>query len=99
MSDIVKWGILAGVIVLAVGVIIGTGAWGAIVGLFANSEIGVVISKGVDILSSSLILGRQSLNNFFYPPVLSSAIIMSFGMFSVYMAVRVVTFVTRFIYK
>lgn len=99
MSDIVKWGILGALLVTLVIIILNNTVFVAMGDFLNSSGLGEVISDGIAVMSAFLLIGRQLLNNFIWPPALNAALIMAFGMFILYTIIRVATFVARFVYK
>lgn len=99
MSDIVKWGILGALLVTLVIIILNNTVFVAMTDFLNDSGVGDIVSEGLSVVGGFLIIGRQLLNNFFYPPALTAALVFSFGMFILYTIIRVATFVARFVYK
>lgn len=99
MSDLAKWGFITACIVATVALIIQLPAYGYLDDIFTDGGTAEVVANGISVFTSSLVIARQIINNFVYPPALSACIMFSLFMWIVLMTIRFSTFLTRMIYK
>lgn len=99
MSDYVKWGLLAAILLIVIASISTLAAFGALDDIFVDGGAVAVITSAMATLGGYLASARRLLNNFVYAPAVTAMLVFSFGMWVVALVVRFATFVTRLIYK
>lgn len=97
MSDLVKWALLAVLIVTVIVAVVSFVTEADILSAFnlAVSSIG----SGVSVIAPYLKTGRELLNNFFVPQILTAALYIYFFGWIARIAISLSSLVLRFIYK
>lgn len=102
MGDLVKWGILAAVVVSALLLIVSVLSGYALdflTGVWLDNEGVRLAGAAIDSVTGYIVSAREILNNFVYPPALTVIIASSLFTWAAELAIKTVVLIVKFIYK
>lgn len=98
MSDAVKWGILAGVMVVMAGIIF-VAPYGIAFLVNNLSGAGAYVNQFISVMSDAFYTARGLINIFFPPAIFSALLLVSLTMFIVFINIKFASWIAHFIYK
>ena len=98
MSDVVKWGLLAAAVVVAIGLIVAL----PFTGFIDGTQFATLLSRLTQICTTAFTAARGIINNFLTPfgrSVLTGLIYYLFGKFFVTLGIKITAWIYHYVFK